>query len=71
LTKLGRCIFSAQEDLPKGTYIFIITDKTYFDFIVNNDKDFSMETDKSSTLKAMVIKGSPENSLFYDYLKIQ
>ena len=69
LDKLGRCIFSAQEDLPKGTYIFIITDKTYFDFIVNNDKDFSMETDKSSTLKAMVIKGSPENSLFYDYLK--
>jgi len=69
LDKSGRCIFTAPEDLPKGIYIFIITDKNYFDFIINNDKQFSLETDKSSTLKTMNISGSRENSLFYEYLK--
>jgi peroxiredoxin len=64
----GRCTFKAPSDLPRGVYIFIITDKFYFDFIVNNDKRFSMETDKQNPLAKMVITGSPENKLFYDYL---
>jgi thiol-disulfide isomerase/thioredoxin len=69
LDKSGKCTYTAAEDLPKGIYIFIITDKNYFDFVVNNDHEFSMETDKSSSLKNMVVKGSPENTLFYDYLR--
>lgn len=69
LDKAGKCTFSASSDLPKGIYIFIITDKVYFDFVINNDKEFSMETDKANPLKNMLIKGSPENTLFYDYLK--
>ncbi|MEI6883280.1 MAG: thioredoxin-like domain-containing protein [Bacteroidota bacterium] len=67
--KSGKCTFSAPADLPKGIYIFIITDKVYFDFIINNDKEFSMECDKSNPLKTMSVKGSQENTLFYDYLK--
>ena len=69
LDKSGRCTYIAPADLPKGIYIFIINDKNYFDFIMNNDQRFSMEADKSGPLKTMVVKGSPENSLFYDYLK--
>jgi len=69
IDKSGKCTFTAGEDLPKGIYIFIITDKNYFDFIINNDKQFSMEADRVNTLKTMTIKGSPENSLFYDYLR--
>ncbi len=69
LDKSGRCTFSAPDDLPKGIYIFIITDKNYFDFIINNDKQFSLEADKSNTLKTMKISGSLENSLFYEYLR--
>jgi thiol-disulfide isomerase/thioredoxin len=66
--KSGRCIFRAGDDLPKGIYIFIINDKNYFDFIINNDKEFSMEADRSNTLQTMKSKGSPENRLFYEYL---
>ncbi|MCX6286032.1 MAG: DUF5106 domain-containing protein [Bacteroidetes bacterium] len=69
IDKSGKCTFTGAEDLPKGIYIFIITEKNYFDFIINNDKEFSMEADKVNTLKTMTIKGSPENTLFYDYLK--
>jgi len=65
----GHCVFKAGPDLPKGVYILVITDKIYFDFIVNNDKKFQIETEKSNPLEKMSITGSPENSLFYEYLR--
>ena len=65
----GRCTFKAPADLPKGLYVFVISDKLYFDFVVNNDRKFTMETDKSNPVGTMVIKDSPENELFYKYLR--
>jgi thiol-disulfide isomerase/thioredoxin len=64
----GRFIFKAKDDLPKGIYLVVLTDKNYFEFIVNNDKKFSMETEKQDPSDHMVVTGSPENQLFYDYL---
>jgi thiol-disulfide isomerase/thioredoxin len=64
----GRFTFTAREDLPKGIYLVVITDKNYFEFIINNDKKFSMETELKDVNGKMVIKNSPENTLFYDYL---
>ena len=68
LDKTGKCTFSAPGGLPRGMYIFIISDKNYFDFIINNDKEFSMDAEAANTLNTMVIKNSPENKLFYEYL---
>lgn len=65
----GRCTFQAPADLPKGLYVLVITDKLYFDFAVNNDRQFSMETTKGDPINKMVIKNSPENELFYKYLR--
>lgn len=65
----GRFTFKAPDDLPKGIYLIVITDKNYFEFIVNQDKKFSMETQKINPADHMIISGSPENTLFYDYLK--
>jgi hypothetical protein len=64
----GRFTFTAKEDYPKGIYLAVINDKSYFEFILNNDRKFSMETDRKDLPGKMVITGSPENSLFYDYL---
>ena len=64
----GKFTFKAKPDLPKGIYIVVINDKSYFEFILNNDKRFSMETDRRD-LSTMVITASPENQLFYDYMK--
>ena len=65
---MGRFTFKAKEDLPKGIYLVVITDKNYFEFIVNKDKKFSMETDIKDVYGKMTVKDTPENSLFYDYL---
>jgi thiol-disulfide isomerase/thioredoxin len=64
----GRCIYNTPASTPKGIYIFVITDKLHFDFIINNDQKFSLETEISDLTGKMVISGSPENSLFYEYL---
>jgi len=64
----GKFIYKAKPDLPKGIYIVVINDKTYFEFIMNNDRKFSMEGDRKD-LSNFTITGSPENQLFYDYMK--
>jgi len=65
----GRCTYKAPANHPKGLYLFIITTKNYFDFVINNDRKFSMETRVDNPADHMVIKDSPDNKLFYDYLK--
>jgi peroxiredoxin len=64
----GRFTFKAEEILPKGIYLVVITDKNYFEFIVNKDKKFSMETELNDVYAKMIIKDTPENTLFYNYL---
>ena len=64
----GRFTFLAKEDLPRGIYLVVITDKNYFEFIVDKDKKFSMETELRDVYGKMTLKGTPENVLFYDYL---
>jgi peroxiredoxin len=65
----GRFTFKKDPDYPKGMYLVVINDKSYFEFIVNNDQKFSMSTDRKDLAGKMLITGSPENQLFYDYLK--
>ena len=65
----GKCTYKAPDDLPKGLYVLVLTDKVYFDFVINNDHKFSMETSVSDPVNTMIIKDSPENDLFYTYLR--
>jgi thiol-disulfide isomerase/thioredoxin len=65
----GKFTLKGNADFPRGIYLAVINDKNYFEFIVNNDRKFSMETDLQDLAGKMIITGSPENQLFYDYLK--
>ena len=65
----GRCTYKAPADLPKGLYVFVITDKIYFDFVINNDHKFSLETNALEPVDHMIIRDSPDNQLFYQYLR--
>ena len=65
----GRCTYKTPADFQRGLYVFVITDKIYFDFVINNDHKFSLETKAGDPVNNMIIKDSPENQLFYEYLK--
>jgi len=65
----GNLVFTKKKLLPGGIYMVVIPSHKYFEFIVNKEQSFSMETDTIDFIKNMKIKGSSENKLFYDYLK--
>ncbi len=64
----GNLVFKGKDSLPGGIYSVVMPDKgTYFEFIIN-EQNFSMETDTGNFVKAMKVKGSVENDLFYKRL---
>ncbi|MDQ3192423.1 MAG: DUF5106 domain-containing protein [Bacteroidota bacterium] len=65
----GRFTFEGKEKLDGGIYLIILPDKHYFELIMDSTQNFTAETDASDYVKNMKIKGSQENSLFYEYLK--
>ncbi|MBN8703075.1 MAG: redoxin domain-containing protein [Bacteroidetes bacterium] len=51
-----------------GIYLVVVPNKKYFEFIMDETQNFTIETDTADLVGKMVIKGSNENMLFYDYL---
>lgn len=61
-------VFSGKEPLPGGLYMVVLPGKTYFEIVVN-EQQFSVEADTADFITTMKITGSPENQVFYDFLK--
>ena len=66
--KSGQVIFKGNEKLPGGIYLFVFPNKTYFEFLVDKEQEFSMECDMKDIISSMKTKGSPDNVEFYNYL---
>lgn len=64
----GTVAFKGKEKKPGGIYLFVLPGKRYFEFILDKEQNFSMETDTSDFVKNMKITGSNDNQAFYDYL---
>ncbi|MCW3105427.1 MAG: hypothetical protein JWO09_3867 [Bacteroidetes bacterium] len=67
----GEFEFKGEEKYPEGMYLIIFPDaspnKKYFDFVMDDVQNFSMETDTTDYIKDMKVKGSEQNRLFFDY----
>lgn len=63
----GEVVFQGTEKYPQGVYLFVPQNKKYFDFIVDENQHFSLETDTIDYIKEMKVKGSTENKFFFDY----
>ncbi|MDF2436755.1 MAG: hypothetical protein K0Q95_1131 [Bacteroidota bacterium] len=64
----GEVVFKGTEKWPQGIYLFVPPGKNkYFDFVMDEEQNFSIETDTADFIKSMKIKGSEENKFFYDY----
>ncbi|MCD4747525.1 MAG: DUF5106 domain-containing protein [Bacteroidales bacterium] len=65
----GKFVFTGNEKLPGGIYIFAGEKKNkYFEFIINVEQNFSITTDTIDLNKNIIVKGSPENTLFLNYM---
>lgn len=68
--KPGSFTFTGEESLAGGIYMAVSKKKIkHFEFIVNEKQNFTLETDTLSFSSNMTVKGSPENKLFFDYMK--
>lgn len=64
----GEVLFQGTEKWPQGIYMFIPPGKNkYFDFVMDEEQHFSIETDTVDFIRSMKVKGSEENKFFYDY----
>ena len=64
----GLVTFSGTENLEQGMYSLVMGTRKIFDFFVIEQKIY-FETDTSNTIGNMIVKGSRENELFYEYMK--
>jgi peroxiredoxin len=63
----GELIFKGTVKYPQGVYLLVTPNKKYFDFVMDAEQNFSLETDTADFVKNMKIKASEENKFFYDY----
>ncbi|MCW3084072.1 MAG: hypothetical protein JWP12_1438 [Bacteroidetes bacterium] len=64
----GEVIFKGTEKWPQGIYLFVPPGKNkYFDFVMDEGQNFTIETDTADFIKSMKVKGSDENKFFYEY----
>ncbi|MFH2094830.1 MAG: redoxin domain-containing protein [Bacteroidota bacterium] len=69
LDKTGTGTFTGKEKLDGGIYMILIPsrDMTYFELLLDEDQDFSMETDTTDYIQYMKVTGSEDNKQFYEF----
>ncbi|HRY99221.1 MAG TPA: DUF5106 domain-containing protein [Bacteroidales bacterium] len=65
----GKAVFEGLEPLPGGIYILAIGKNRVIEFIVNKEQRFELSTSGPDFVENMKISGSPENQLFFDYMR--
>lgn len=66
----GYGILEAKKKYGAGVYLYVFPDKqTFMEFVMTDDQQFSLKTDMEDVVQNMVVDGSQDNTLFYDYRK--
>ncbi len=67
--KEGLIIFEGEEELERGLYTLASQKMVkYFDFFVDQKQQFTIKTHAEKILENIDIKGSEENTIFFDYI---
>ena len=67
LDNKGYGVFKGKEPFPGGMYFLFLPNKTYFDFLLDKDQQFSITGDTSDFANTVSFKGSEENIVFMEY----
>ncbi len=67
--KSGWAVFKGDKKYIDGVYLIYLPTRTYFDFIMGDDQDFTIETDTADLIGDLKITGSPDNEVFLKYQK--
>lgn len=66
----GEFLFSRNKPLEGGIYMAVSPEKVkLFEFVVNHKNRLNITADTADYTASVKVKNSPENSVFYDYLR--
>ncbi|MCX7986067.1 MAG: thioredoxin-like domain-containing protein [Bacteroidales bacterium] len=63
----GVAVFKGNKPLPEGMYFIFLPNKTYFDFLVTENQNFTIENDTTDLFRNIKFINSKENEIFYNY----
>lgn len=67
LDNTGKGVFETKDTVGGGIYFMVLPDKNYIEFVLDKEREFSIEADKSDLIKSIKAKGSADNSLWFAY----
>ncbi len=68
--KNGLITFKGKKDLDKGVYTLVSEGKAiYFDFFINENQKFTINTDVADIVNTLKSIGNKENEQFFEYIK--
>jgi thiol-disulfide isomerase/thioredoxin len=68
----GTATLTRDEKLFGGLYYFVFPDqRTFIQFLVDKDQQFTLETKKDAIVGEMEVSGSEDNELFYESLQFE
>jgi peroxiredoxin len=65
----GNIVFEGNRPLTGGIYVVILPGKKFFEIIIDKEQNFTVETDTADFIRHTKFKGSPESSMYYDYIR--
>lgn len=69
LDMAGKGTFSGNESLPHGIYMVVLPGRKYFEILVSEDQNFSLDCSYEDYIGTLKFSGSGENTAFVDYQK--
>ncbi len=65
----GHGVFTGKSFLPQGIYMIVLPGRKYFELLMSDDQDFSVNCDYKDFTGTLNFSGSDVNSAFIDYQK--
>ena len=65
----GIAVFSSDEKLTGGVYLFYLPKKKAFEFLLTDENTFTVTIDTADVMGSITFTDSRENSIYYDFLK--
>src|SRR5687767_8714925 len=62
----GEFFFDGKKPLRQGVYFLVLGKNKQFDFVLGNDQQFSMTTDRKEYIRNMKVNGDEDNRLFFE-----
>ncbi|HJX70636.1 MAG TPA: thioredoxin-like domain-containing protein [Bacteroidales bacterium] len=65
----GYGVFKKDKKLPGAMYVVYLPSTRFFQILIDEDQQFILETDTVDFVNSLKVKGSDDNTIFYDFQK--